>query len=200
MHVKAAVMRAPGAPLSVETLELAPPKRGEVLIRMRAAGVCHSDYHVMSGQAPHDLPVVLGHEGAGDVLALGEGVRDLAIGDRVVLSWIPYCGNCSFCGRDQTHLCQTYKTPLWAGTLLDGTCRFSSATGPVRHLSMLACWADHVVVPELSCVKIDPAVPHDVAALLGCAVTTGVGAVLNRAQVGAGQDVVVIGAGGVGLS
>ena len=200
MKAQAAVMYATNAPLKVETLDLAPPRAGEVLIRMGAAGVCHSDYHVMSGQAGHDLPVVLGHEGAGEVIAVGEGVSNLAPGDHVVLSWIPYCGDCFFCAHDQTHLCQSYKTPLWAGTMMDGTCRLTNADGPVRHLSMLACWSDTVVVPQECCIPIDKSVPFEVAALLGCAVTTGVGAVLNRARVKPDETVIVIGAGGVGLS
>ena len=200
MKARAAVMYGVGQPLRVEELELAEPGPGEVSLRMGAAGVCHSDYHVMSGQAGHELPVVLGHEGAGTVTALGDGVEGLEIGDHVVLSWIPYCGKCFFCKNEQTHLCQAYKTPLWDGTMLDGTCRFSNAQKPVRHLSMLACWADTVVVPQISCVKIDKAVPFEIAALLGCAVTTGVGAALNRAKVRNGDKVAVIGAGGVGLS
>jgi len=200
VKAEAAVFYGANTPLKVETLDLAPPQAGEVLIRMGAAGVCHSDYHVISGQAGHEVPVVLGHEGAGEVVAIGEGVNAIAPGDHVVLSWIPYCGDCSFCTHAQTHLCQTYKTPLWDGTMMDGTCRFSNTAGPVRHLSMLACWADHVVVPQESCVTIDKAVPFEIAALLGCAVTTGVGAVLNRANVAANASVVVIGAGGVGLS
>ncbi len=200
MKAEAAVLYGTGQELRCETLDLDPPRQEEVLIRMGAAGVCHSDYHVISGQAGHDFPVVLGHEGAGEVIALGDGVKDFAPGDHVVLSWIPYCGDCFFCTHDQTHLCQTYKSPLWDGTMMDGTCRFSNAHGPVRHLSMLACWADHVVVPRESCVRIDKAVPFEIAALLGCAVTTGVGAVLNRAKVASGSSVAVIGAGGVGLS
>ncbi|WP_052261295.1 zinc-binding dehydrogenase [Ruegeria sp. ANG-S4] len=200
MKSRAAVMYGRGQPLVVETLELAPPRTGEVMVRMHAAGVCHSDYHVISGQADHELPVVLGHEGAGRVVQLGDGVTDLAIGDHVVLSWLPYCGDCFFCAHDQTHLCKTYETPLWDGTMMDGTCRLSNSEGPVRHLSMLACWADHAVVPRKSCIRIDKTVPFEIAALLGCAVTTGVGAVLNRAQVEPQSSVVVIGAGGVGLS
>lgn len=200
MKVQAAVMYGVDQPLRVEELDLAGPGLGEVRLRMGAAGVCHSDYHVMSGQAGHDLPVVLGHEGAGTITAVGDGVEGLDIGDHVVLSWIPYCGKCFFCKNEQTHLCQAYKTPLWDGTMLDGTCRFSNAQGRVRHLSMLACWADNVVVPKVSCVKIDNAVPFEIAALLGCAVTTGVGAALNRAKVAKGDKVAVIGAGGVGLS
>lgn len=200
MKTKAAVMYGTKELLRVEELDLEPPKAGEVLVQMGAAGVCHSDYHVMSGQAGHDLPVVLGHEGAGVVVEVGPGVKDVAVGDHVVLSWIPYCGECHFCKNDQTHLCQEYKTPLWAGTMVDGSCRLSNADGPVHHLSMLACWAESVVVPEVSCVVIDKAVPFEVAALLGCAVTTGVGAVLNRAKVRKGSSIAVIGAGGVGLS
>ncbi len=200
MKTQAAVMYSTKEPLVVEELELDAPRAGEVLIRMGAAGVCHSDYHVISGQADHDLPVVLGHEGAGEVIGLGKGVTDLSIGDHVVLSWIPYCGDCFFCAHEQTHLCQTYKTPLWDGTMLDGTCRLTNAKGPVRHLSMLACWADHAVVPQESCIRVSKALPFGVAALLGCAVTTGVGAVLNRAKVAPGSTIVVIGAGGVGLS
>ncbi|WP_170328500.1 zinc-binding dehydrogenase [Ruegeria arenilitoris] len=200
MKVQAAVMYGVGEPLRVEELELAEPKAGEVRLRMGAAGVCHSDYHVMSGQSGHELPVVLGHEGAGTITAVGAGVEDIAVGDHVVLSWIPYCGKCFFCEHAQTHLCQAYKAPLWDGTMMDGTCRFSNAHGPVRHLSMLGCWADNVVVPQESCVPIDKAVPFEIAALLGCAVTTGVGAALNRAKVTRGDRVAVIGAGGVGLS
>lgn len=200
MKIQAAVLYDHNQPMKVETLDLAPPQAGEVLIRMGAAGVCHSDYHVISGQGGHAFPVVLGHEGAGEVLAVGDGVTRVAVGDHVVLSWIPYCGTCFHCSHDETHLCQTHKGPLWDGTMMDGTCRLSGKGGQVRHLSMLACWADHAVVPQDSCVVIPKDVPFDVAALLGCAVTTGVGAALNRAKVSKGARVVVMGAGGVGLS
>lgn len=200
MQVRAAVMRGVGEPLSLETLDLAPPRAGEVLVRLRAAGVCHSDDHVMSGQAWHDLPVVLGHEGAGIVVALGERVEDLALGDHVVLSWIPHCDRCVFCKHEQRHLCKAFQEPLWAGTMPDGTCRLSKDGAPVRHLSMLACWADHAVVPQESCVAIRRDTPFEVAALIGCAVTTGVGAAVNRAKLRAGSTAAVFGAGGVGLS
>lgn len=189
-----------GQPLVVETLDLAAPSTGEVLVRIGASGVCHSDYHVISGQAGHDLPVVLGHEGAGTIEAIGPDVDDLSVGDHVVLSWIPYCGECFYCTRDQTHLCKAYIDPLWAGTMPDGSSRLSKGGKPYRHLSMLASWAEHAVVPAVSCVKVPDSVPFDVGALLGCAVTTGVGAVLNRAKVEPGSTVAIIGAGGVGLS
>lgn len=200
MKVQAAVMYGVNEPLQVEELELSAPQAGEVLLRMGAAGVCHSDYHVMTGQSGHNLPVILGHEGAGKIIAVGDHVEGLNVGDHVVLSWIPYCGECFFCDHDQTHLCPSYRTPLWGGTMMDGSCRFSNGSGPVHHLSMLACWSDTVVVPQESCVPIDRAVPFEIAALLGCAVTTGVGAALNRAKVARGDRVAVIGAGGVGLS
>ena len=171
------------------------------MVEIRAAGVCHSDYHVMSGQAAHPLlPVVLGHEGAGVVTALGEGVERLKVGDHVVLNWIPACGQCFYCGKEESQLCKTYVGPLWDGTMPDGSCRLSKEGKPFRHLGMLACWAERTVVPQESCVVIDKGLPFEIAALLGCAVTTGVGAVLNKAQVERGSSVVVFGAGGVGLS
>ena len=200
MKVGAAVLYEVGKPLTVERLDLAPPDAGEVLVRMGASGVCHSDYHVMSGQAGHDLPVVLGHEGAGEIVSVGDGVSSLAPGDHVVLSWIPFCGDCFYCNRDQTHLCKAFIGPLWEGTMADGTTRLSRDGHAYRHLSMLATWADHAVVPEPSCIRISKSVPFEVGALLGCAVTTGVGAVLNKAKVEAGATVAIVGAGGVGLS
>ena len=200
MKTRAAVLYAPRTPLVVEELDLAPPGPGEVLIAMGAAGVCHSDHHVIRGQASHALPVVLGHEGAGTVVEAGAGVTKTRLGDHVVLSWIPSCGACHYCGTGKAHLCGHYETPLWDGTMPDGTCRLSRDGKPYRHLSMLACWSEYAVVPEDSCVVIGKDVPFEIAALLGCAVTTGVGAVLNRARVEPGSSVAVVGAGGVGLS
>ncbi len=200
MKVSAAVLHEVGEPLTVERLDLASPAAGEVLVRLGASGVCHSDHHVMSGQAGHELPVVLGHEGAGEVVAVGSGVSSLGPSDHVVLSWIPFCGRCFYCDRGQTHLCQAFVGPLWAGTMPNGTPRLSRDGRPVRQLSMLATWADHIVVPEQSCVKISRTIPFEIAALLGCAVTTGVGAVLNKAEVRPGSTVAIVGAGGVGLS
>ena len=201
MKIRAAVLREVGAEVTVEELQLAPPARGEVLVGIQAAGVCHSDYHVISGDAGHALPVVLGHEGAGVVLAVGDEVRSPAVGDRVALSWIPFCGACALCQNGHTNLCKAYTGPLWNGTMFDGTTRLTDASGAgVFHLSCLACWASHAVVPARSCVRISAELPMPIASIIGCAVTTGVGAVLNKARVAAGSSVVVYGAGGVGLS
>ena len=200
MQVRAAVFYSPHTPFSIETLDLAAPKAGEVLVRVAAAGVCHSDWHLMTGATKHALPVVPGHEGAGIVEAIGPGVTRVLPGDHVALNWAPSCGSCFYCLNDRPSLCTTYIEPIWAGTMMDGTTRLSKNGEPVYHFSALACFADHTVVPEQCCVKIDSEVPLTIAALIGCAVTTGVGAALNTAQIKPGSSVVVYGAGGVGLS
>ncbi len=167
---------------------------------MRASGVCHSDWHCVTGDSEVDLPVVLGHEGSGVVTELGPGVDHLRVGDHVALSWIPNCGMCRECRRGLRHLCATHLGALWAGTMLDGSIRLRDGDGhAVHHLSALSTWATHAVVPSISCVPM-PDVPYEVSALIGCGVTTGVGAAVNRAGVAAGDSVVVFGAGGVGLS
>lgn len=200
MRIQAAVLRATSSPLSVETLELAAPQAGEVLIDMKASGVCHSDWHVVTGDSVVDLPVVLGHEGSGIVAELGRGVEGLEVGDHVALSWIPFCGSCRACQHGHTNLCRVFLPALWAGTMLDGTRRLTDANGdPVHHLSAISTWATHSVVPAVSCVRM-PDVPYEISALIGCGVTTGVGAALNRAKVHPGSTVAVFGAGGVGLS
>ena len=199
-NTAAAVLYETNSDLVVETLNLAAPGPKEVFVQMGAAGVCHSDVHVISGQANQIMPCVLGHEGAGLVTSIGKEVNNVSVGDHVVLSWLPYCGKCYQCVRGKTHLCKAYQTPVGNGTLLDGSCRFSNSEGPVRQLGSLGCWSENVVVPEVCCVPVDKSIPFEIAALLGCAVTTGVGAVLNRAKVQNGETVVVIGAGGVGLS
>ena len=187
-------------PLSVERLELAAPQAGEVLIEMKASGVCHSDWHCVTGDSAIDLPAVLGHEGSGIVRELGPGVTGLAVGDHVALSWIPACGACAECSRGHPNLCQTHLPNLWAGLMPDGTRRMTDAAGePVFHLAAISTWATHSVVPAISCVRM-PDVPFEVSALIGCGVTTGVGAVLNKAGVLPGMSVAVFGAGGVGLS
>ena len=208
MKIKAAVFYEPGVPFAVETLDLAPPREREVLVRVAAAGVCHSDWHLMTGATRHAAPVVPGHEGAGVVVAVGPGVGRVRVGDHVALNWAPSCGACFYCLHERPSLCDTYVGPIWAGTMMDGTTRLSkdvpsddtSDGMPVYHFSALACFADHTVVPEECCVPLDKAVPLTVAALIGCAVTTGVGAVLNTARVRPGSSVAVYGAGGVGLS
>lgn len=200
MKVRAAVVHETNRPFVVEELDLADPRQGEVLVRIAAAGVCHSDWHLVTGATKHPLPVVAGHEGAGIVLAVGDGVTSLAPGDHVALNWAPNCGHCFYCLRDRPSLCTTYVGPLWAGTMLDGTTRFSKDGEPYFHFSAVGCFADHVVVPDVCCVPLSKQVPLTVAALIGCAVTTGVGAVLNTSKVKPGSSVVVFGAGGVGLN
>jgi Zn-dependent alcohol dehydrogenase len=200
LQIKAAVFYEPHTPFVIETLDLAPPGPGEVLVKVAAAGVCHSDWHLMTGATKHVTPVVPGHEGAGVVVATGEGVARFKAGDTLCLSWAPSCGQCFYCLNDRPSLCGTYVGPVWAGTMLDGTTRLSRNGQPVYHFSSLACFADYIVVPQECCVPVPKDVPLTVAALIGCAVTTGVGAVLNTAKVRAGTSVVVFGAGGVGLS
>jgi NDMA-dependent alcohol dehydrogenase len=200
MKVQAAVVHQTKQPFVVEELDLSAPRSGEVLVRIAAAGVCHSDWHLVTGATKHPLPVVAGHEGAGIVVAVGEGVKGLAAGDHVALNWAPSCGHCFYCLRDRPSLCTTYVEPLWAGTMMDGTTRFSKNGKPYFHFSALGCFADHVVVPDVCCVPLPREVPLAVAALIGCAVTTGVGAVLNTSKVQPGSSVAVFGAGGVGLS
>jgi len=199
--VRAAVFREPGVPFSIEELNLAEPRSGEVRVRVKAVGICHSDWHLMTGATKHPVPVVPGHEGAGIVEAVGPDVTGLAPGDHVALNWAPSCGACFYCEKGRPSLCGTYVEPIWAGTMLDGTTRFSTSDGdPVFHFSALACFAEACVVPQQCCVKMPTAVPFPIAAVIGCAVTTGVGSVLNTAGVEPGSSVAVYGVGGVGLS
>jgi NDMA-dependent alcohol dehydrogenase len=200
MKVKAAVLYETHQPFHIETLDLAPPQAGEVLVKVVATGVCHSDYHLVTGDTKHALPVVPGHEGAGVVEAVGPGVIRVKPGDHVALNWAPNCGECFYCLRDRPNLCTTFVDPVWAGTMMDGTTRFSQNGEPVYHFSALACFADHIVVPQECCVGLSPEVPFDIAALIGCAVTTGVGSVLNTVRVEPGSSVAIFGAGGVGLN
>lgn len=200
MKIQAAVFYQPNVPFKIETLNLEAPKAGEVLVKIAAAGVCHSDWHLMTGATRHALPVVPGHEGGGVVKAVGPGVTRLKPGDHVVLNWAPNCGTCFYCLNNRPSLCETYVESIWAGTMMDGTTRLSKNGEPVYHFSATACFADYTVVPQECCVPLDKDIPLTIAALIGCAVTTGVGAVLNTAQVKPGSSVAVFGAGGVGLS
>lgn len=205
LRVRAAVLREAGLPapyaesrpLRIETLELQPPGPGEVLLRVRAAGLCHSDLSVIDGSRPRPLPMVLGHEAAGDVAALGAGVEGLAIGDRVVCSFVPACGHCAPCAEGRAALCEPGAAANGAGQLLSGARRWTS--GEHHHLGVSA-FAEYSVVSARSLVRIDPTLPPEIAALFGCAVMTGVGAVVNTAAVRPGQSVAVFGLGGVGLA
>ena len=200
MKVRAAVLESVGAAFVVQDIDLGEPKAGEVLVRMLATGVCHSDWNLVTGDTRHPMPLVAGHEGAGRVEGLGSKVEGLAVGDLVTLNWAPNCGNCFYCTHGRPSLCETYVEAIWAGTMLDGTTRFSRDGSPIYHYSALACFAERVVVPEPSCVKMPSDLEPEIAAVIGCAVTTGVGSVLNTAKVEPGSSVLVIGAGGVGLS
>jgi Zn-dependent alcohol dehydrogenase len=197
--VLAVVLPETGARLEVTEVELAPPGPGEVLVRLHASGVCHSDLNAIDGTAPTRCPVVLGHEGAGVVEQAGPGVA-LRPGQPVALSWIPWCGRCEECLRGLAHLCRTAWGAMGHGGLLDGTPRLSRQGEPVYHYSLLSTFAERAVVAERSCVPVDADVPLEVAALVGCAVATGVGAVWNTAGVRPGERVAVLGCGGVGLS
>ena len=210
MKIRAAVLREMGLPspyatskpLSVETVYLDDPGEGEVLVEIAAAGLCHSDLSVMSGDRPRPMPMVLGHEAAGVVRALGPGVRDLEVGDHVVLVFVPSCGGCVPCASGRPALCEPGAAANGKGALLSGArrLRFTEGGDFVNHHIGVSCFADHAVVSRRSLVKIDREVPLEQAALFGCAVLTGVGAVLNTAAVPAGSSVAVIGLGGVGLN
>ena len=200
MNIRAVVLEQTGGPLSVCELELAPPGPEEVLVRLSASGVCHSDYNAIDGTAETPCPAVLGHEGAGVVETVGANVTRVRPGDHVALSWAPWCGECEECRRDLPQLCSTVWPAMGTGGLLDGTPRLSRDGEPVYHYSFLSTFAEACVVPERSCIPIPEDVPFDVAALVGCAVTTGVGAVLRTAELKAGDRFAVVGCGGVGLS
>lgn len=209
MKVRAAVLRQTGLPhpykdsrpLAIETLDLALPGRDEVLVRIRAAGLCHSDLSVINGDRPRPVPMALGHEAAGEVAGLGEGVQDLKVGDPVALVFVPGCGHCLPCSEGRPALCEPGAAANGAGTLLAGQRRLADGQGaPVHHHLGCSAFAEYAVVSRRSLVRLEPGLPFDEAALFGCAVLTGVGAVVNTAQVRAGQSVAVVGMGGVGLA
>jgi len=200
-RIRAAVLERPGGELTIEELELADPRRDEVLVRIEAAGVCHSDYHYLTGDLPSRMPVVPGHEGAGEVVAVGSEVTAVRPGDMVGLMWRPRCGKCRYCLSGRPALCQSGAIHAASGGLQDGTSRLSRPGGStVHHLMGVSCFADHAIVSERAVVPIPAGVPADVAAITGCAVITGVGTVLNAIGPCAGRSLVVLGAGGVGLS
>jgi S-(hydroxymethyl)glutathione dehydrogenase/alcohol dehydrogenase len=198
--MKAAVLYAAGEPLQVEEITVQNPQRGEVMVRVVAGGVCHSDLHVMNGDLTAPLPVVLGHEGAGVVEQVGEGVTGVQPGDHVVLLWRASCGECFYCLSGRPALCTLGAGIRWSGHLADGTSRFRHGDQEIRHFAGVSSFGELTVLPQEGVVKIDPAVPLDKAAIVGCAVMTGVGAVINTAKVEPGASVVVVGCGGVGLN
>ena len=209
MKIRAAVLERMGAeppyarsrPLAIRQVELAPPGPDEVLVRIAAAGLCHSDLSVINGDRPRPMPMALGHEAAGIVEALGPGVRDLAVGDHVVVVFVPSCGHCAPCAEGRPALCEPGAAANGAGTLLSGERRLADEDGrPLNHHLGCSVFAEYATVSRRSLVKVDKAVPLDEAALFGCAVLTGVGAVVNTAKVSAGASTAVIGLGGVGLA
>jgi len=198
MKIKAAVLYEPNTPLSVEEVELDGPKEGEVLVRMASAGVCHSDYHVMVGEWRPPLPIVLGHEAAGVVEAVGPGVTLSKPGDHVILNFRPNCGWCRFCTSGRPVLCNGAETARWV--MFDGTSRLHKDGRDIYHFARVASFAEYAVVPQSGAVPVRKDMPLDKACLVGCSVMTGVGAVINTAKVEPGSSVVVIGCGGVGLN
>jgi Zn-dependent alcohol dehydrogenase len=200
--VRAVVLRSPGTPPRIEDVQLAAPGPGELLVRIEAAGVCHSDYHYMTGDLAAPLPLVLGHEGAGIVEEVGVGTSDrIRVGDRVALLWRPRCGRCDACIAGNPVLCELGRVQAAAGGLPDGTSRLSlTGGGELHHLMGVSCFAERVVVNENAAVVVPEGVPPEVAAISACAVITGVGAVFHVVHEAAGRPLLVLGAGGVGLS
>lgn len=200
MKIRAALLTEPNGKFQIEELDLQDPRPGEVLVKLAASGVCHSDWHVATGTTKHPMPCVTGHEGAGVVKGIGEGVTRVQLGDHVTLSWTPDCGECFYCQRNQPTLCETFTEPIWNGVMLDGTPRLSWKGQPVYHYCGTATFAEYTVVPEQCCIRVRRDVPFTAASLVGCAVATGVGAVIHTANVRPGDTVAVFGAGGVGLN
>lgn len=202
MKIKAAVAYGPGEPLKVETVELAPPKGGEVLVKMVATGVCHTDAYTLSGADPEGLfPAILGHEGGGIVESVGEGVSTLSSGDHVIPLYIPECKACEYCLSNKTNLCQAVRETQGKGLMPDGSSRLSLLDGtPLHHYMGTSTFAEYAVIPEIALAKVNPKAPLNRVCLLGCGITTGIGAVLNTAKVEQGSTVAVFGIGGIGLS
>ncbi|MCW5517883.1 zinc-dependent alcohol dehydrogenase family protein [Muriicola sp. Z0-33] len=187
-------------PLKIEEVELDAPGSNEVLVKIKAAGLCHSDLSVIDGNRPRPLPMALGHEAAGEVIALGDGVKQLKIGDHVVFAFLPSCGSCSYCKTGRAALCEPGAAANGKGTLLGGHRRIRKNNEYIHHHLGVSGFAEHAISSADSLVKIDPNIPFDIAALFGCAVLTGVGAVVNTAQLKFGDSILVVGLGGVGLS
>ncbi len=196
--MKAAVLYEYGKPLVIEDVELDDPKEGEVLVRIGAAGVCRSDRHFMHGDARINLPAVLGHEGAATVEKVGPGVSLTKPGDQVILSFVPACGRCKSCLEGHSNLCDLHMAT--GPFMLDGTSRLHKGDQRIHHMGKVACFAEYAVVPETGCIPIETPLPMDKAAMIGCCVPTGVGAVMYSAKVVPGSTVAVVGCGGVGLN
>ena len=201
MKTKAAVAWKAGERLSIEAVDLEPPRAGEVLVEVKATGICHTDYYTLSGADPEGIfPSILGHEGAGVVLEVGEGVTTLKAGDHVIPLYTPECRQCKFCLSRKTNLCQAIRSTQGRGLMPDGTSRFSIDGKPILHYMGTSTFANHTVVPAIALAKIRDDAPFDKVCYIGCGVTTGVGAVLFTAKVEAGANVVVFGLGGIGLN
>lgn len=201
MKARAAVAWEAKKNLSIEMIDVEGPKEGEVLLKVIASGVCHTDAFTLSGDDPEGVfPAVLGHEGGCEVVECGAGVKDLKPGDHVIPLYISECGDCKFCQSSKTNLCQKIAGTVWTGFMPDGGRRFSLNNNPIYHYMGCSTFSEYTVVPEIALAKINKAAPLDKVCLLGCGVTTGIGAVLNTAKVEAGSTVAVFGLGGIGLS
>lgn len=201
MKVKAAVAHRPNAPLVIETIDLQGPQAGEVLVEIKASGVCHTDAYTLSGQDPEGIfPAILGHEGAGIVREIGKGVTSVKPGDHVIPLYVPECRQCKFCRSDKTNLCQAIRNTQGKGLMPDETTRFSLNGEKIYHYMGTSTFAQYTVIPEIALAKIREDAPFDKVCYIGCGVTTGVGAVLNTAKVEPGANVVVFGLGGIGLN
>jgi S-(hydroxymethyl)glutathione dehydrogenase/alcohol dehydrogenase len=201
MKSRAAVAFGPGKPLEIVEIDVAPPKKGEVLVRITHTGVCHTDAFTLSGDDPEGVfPAVLGHEGAGIVVEVGEGVTSVKPGDHVIPLYTAECGECKFCKSGKTNLCSSVRATQGKGLMPDGTSRFSYNGEPIYHYMGTSTFSEYTVVAEVSLAKINPDAPHEKVCLLGCGVTTGIGAVHNTAKVKEGDTVAVFGLGGIGLA
>ncbi|PHK95930.1 S-(hydroxymethyl)glutathione dehydrogenase/class III alcohol dehydrogenase [Pseudoroseomonas rhizosphaerae] len=201
MKTRAAIAWEAGKPLSIEEVDLEGPREGEVLVEIKATGLCHTDKYTLSGADPEGIfPAILGHEGAGVVVDVGPGVRTLKPGDHVIPLYTPECRECDYCLSRKTNLCQKIRVTQGRGQMPDGTSRFSCRGKPIHHYMGTSTFANHTVVPEIALAKIRNDAPFDKVCYIGCGVTTGIGAVLFTAKVEAGANVVVFGLGGIGLN
>jgi S-(hydroxymethyl)glutathione dehydrogenase/alcohol dehydrogenase len=197
---RAAVLEQVGKPLVIDTLTMTPPGRGDVLVRLRATGLCHTDLEVMQGQLAYPMPIVLGHEGAGVVEAIGEDVTRVKVGDHVLASWNPHCGHCFYCERGIPILCEPFREHQPKGRLLDGSMHLRRGSETVHHFFETSTHAEYTMLPESGAIPIPRDIPFDRACIVGCGVMTGVGAVVRKAKVEPGASVLVIGCGAVGLN